>query len=129
MAENENKSLLQMCPQHFRFHQPSGQRDGVKWHHLHFQKFHFYELDLSSLPLQLGTFRSQDGDYFIEPLLSMDEQEDEDEQNKPHVIYRLGTAHGEPSTDKHACDTSGIPVFLRQRPTPVTAQRCSSCIG
>ncbi|XP_008144491.2 A disintegrin and metalloproteinase with thrombospondin motifs 9 isoform X1 [Eptesicus fuscus] len=54
----------------------------------------------------LGTFRSQDGDYFIEPLLSIDEQEDEDEQNKPHVIYRLGTAHGEPSTERPACDTS-----------------------
>lgn len=83
--------------------------------------FHFYEINLSSLPLQLGTFRSQDGDYFIEPLLSVDEQEDEDEQNKPHVIYRLGTAHGEPSTERHACDTSGIRVFLQRDPTPVVA--------
>lgn len=75
--------------------------------------FHFYEINLPSLPWQLGTFRSQDGDYFIEPLLSIDEQEDEDEQNKPHVIYRLSTAHGEPSTERHACDTSGIRVFLQ----------------
>ncbi|XP_058144336.1 A disintegrin and metalloproteinase with thrombospondin motifs 9 isoform X18 [Dasypus novemcinctus] len=50
----------------------------------------------------LGTFRSHDGDYFIEPLLSIDEQEDEEEQNKLHIIYR----HSQPSTGKHACDTS-----------------------
>ncbi|XP_006779208.1 PREDICTED: A disintegrin and metalloproteinase with thrombospondin motifs 9 [Myotis davidii] len=54
----------------------------------------------------LGTFRSQDGDYFIEPLLSVDEPEDEDGQNKPHVIYRLSTAQEEPSTERPACDTS-----------------------
>ncbi|XP_030723501.1 A disintegrin and metalloproteinase with thrombospondin motifs 9 [Globicephala melas] len=54
----------------------------------------------------LGTFRSHDGDYFIEPLLSIDEQEGEEEQNKPHVIYRLSTPHREPSTGRRACDTS-----------------------
>uniref|UniRef100_A0A8C4KX37 ADAM metallopeptidase with thrombospondin type 1 motif 9 n=1 Tax=Equus asinus asinus TaxID=83772 RepID=A0A8C4KX37_EQUAS len=46
----------------------------------------------------LGTFRSHDGDYFIEPLLPIDEQEDEEEQNKPHIIYRRSTPHREPST-------------------------------
>ncbi|XP_063113205.1 A disintegrin and metalloproteinase with thrombospondin motifs 9 isoform X9 [Cavia porcellus] len=54
----------------------------------------------------LGTFRSHDGDYFIEPLLSMDEQENEEEQNKPHIIYRRSVPQKEPSTGKHACDTS-----------------------
>ncbi|KAB0390408.1 hypothetical protein E2I00_014850 [Balaenoptera physalus] len=54
----------------------------------------------------LGTFRSHDGDYFIEPLLFIDEQEDEEEQNKPHVIYRRSTPHREPSTGRRACDTS-----------------------
>ncbi|XP_033066245.1 A disintegrin and metalloproteinase with thrombospondin motifs 9 isoform X3 [Trachypithecus francoisi] len=54
----------------------------------------------------LGTFRSHDGDYFIEPLQSMDEQEDEEEQNKPHIIYRRSTPQREPSTGRHACDTS-----------------------
>ncbi|PNI79909.1 ADAMTS9 isoform 2 [Pan troglodytes] len=54
----------------------------------------------------LGTFRSHDGDYFIEPLQSMDEQEDEEEQNKPHIIYRRSAPQREPSTGRHACDTS-----------------------
>lgn len=56
----------------------------------------------------MGTFRSHDGDYFIEPLLSVDEQEDEEEQNKPHVIYRRSNPQREPSTGKHACDTSEL---------------------
>ena len=68
-----------------------------------------------SLHLQLGTFRSHDGDYFIEPLQSMDEQEDEEEQNKPHIIYRRSTPQREPSTGRHACDTSGICFLLMQR--------------
>jgi len=65
--------------------------------------------------LQLGTFRSHDGDYFIEPLLSIDEQEDEEAQNKPHIIYRHSTPHREPATGQHACDTSGICVLLKRR--------------
>ncbi|KAM7063005.1 A disintegrin and metalloproteinase with thrombospondin motifs 9 isoform 2-T2 [Molossus nigricans] len=54
----------------------------------------------------LGTFRSHDGDYFIEPLLSIDEADDEDEQNKPHVIYRRSSPRREPPTGRHACGTS-----------------------
>ncbi|KAL1790423.1 A disintegrin and metalloproteinase with thrombospondin motifs 9 isoform X1 [Sigmodon hispidus] len=56
----------------------------------------------------MGTFRSHDGDYFIEPLLSVDEQEDEEEQNKPHIIYRRSNPQREPSTGKRACDTSEL---------------------
>ncbi|GAB1291091.1 A disintegrin-like and metallopeptidase (reprolysin type) with thrombospondin type 1 motif, 9 [Apodemus speciosus] len=56
----------------------------------------------------MGTFRSHDGDYFIEPLLSVDEQEGEEEQNKPHIIYRRSTPQRDPSTGKHACDTSEL---------------------
>uniref|UniRef100_A0A0P6J9Z7 A disintegrin and metalloproteinase with thrombospondin motifs 9 preproprotein n=1 Tax=Heterocephalus glaber TaxID=10181 RepID=A0A0P6J9Z7_HETGA len=55
----------------------------------------------------LGTFQSHDGDYFIEPLLSMDEQEKKEEQNKPHIIYRRSIPQQEPSAGKHACGTSG----------------------
>ncbi|KAK7817569.1 hypothetical protein U0070_024479 [Myodes glareolus] len=54
----------------------------------------------------MGTFRSHDGDYFIEPLLSVDEQEDEEEQNKPHIIYRRSAPQRESSTGRRACDTS-----------------------
>ncbi|EGV97730.1 A disintegrin and metalloproteinase with thrombospondin motifs 9 [Cricetulus griseus] len=56
----------------------------------------------------MGTFRSHDGDYFIEPLLYVDEQEDEEEQNKPHIIYRHHTPQREPSTGRRACDTSEL---------------------
>lgn len=73
---------------------------------------------LIPLHRQLGTFRSHDGDYFIEPLLSMDEQEDEDEQNKPHIVYRHSTLHREPSTGRRACDTPGISFLLWQSPPP-----------
>ncbi|XP_004644840.1 A disintegrin and metalloproteinase with thrombospondin motifs 9 [Octodon degus] len=54
----------------------------------------------------LGTFRSHDGDYFIEPLLSVDQGENEEEQNKPHIIYRRSIPQKEPSSGKHTCDTS-----------------------
>ncbi|KAH0517467.1 A disintegrin and metalloproteinase with thrombospondin motifs 9 [Microtus ochrogaster] len=57
---------------------------------------------------QMGTFRSHDGDYFIEPLLSVDEQEDEEEQNKPHIIYRRSAPQRESSTGRRACDTSEL---------------------
>lgn len=63
---------------------------------------------LISIHLQLGTFRSHDGDYFIEPLLSIDEQEDEEEQNKPHIVYRRSTPQREATSEKRACDTPGI---------------------
>lgn len=63
----------------------------------------------------MGTFRSHDGDYFIEPLLYVDEQEDEEEQNKPHIIYRHHTPQREPSTGRRACDTSGICFLIKHR--------------
>uniref|UniRef100_A0A8B9M4M2 ADAM metallopeptidase with thrombospondin type 1 motif 9 n=1 Tax=Accipiter nisus TaxID=211598 RepID=A0A8B9M4M2_9AVES len=40
----------------------------------------------------LGTFKSDDGDYFVEPLLSLEEQEFEEEHNKPHLVYRHRTS-------------------------------------
>ncbi|XP_041417723.1 A disintegrin and metalloproteinase with thrombospondin motifs 9 isoform X2 [Xenopus laevis] len=46
----------------------------------------------------LGTFKSQDGDYFVEPLLS-DEREYE-EHNKPHIVYRHNPR------DKQMCNTT-----------------------
>lgn len=67
------------------------------------------------ISLQMGMFRSHDGDYFIEPLLSVDEQEDEEEQNKPHIIYRRSAPPREPSTGRRACDTSGICFLIKYR--------------
>ncbi|XP_067397827.1 A disintegrin and metalloproteinase with thrombospondin motifs 9 isoform X1 [Emydura macquarii macquarii] len=55
----------------------------------------------------LGTFRSHDGDYFVEPLLSSDEQEYEEEHNKPHVVYRHSASRKDSPRERHTCDTSG----------------------
>uniref|UniRef100_A0A8C6YVF9 ADAM metallopeptidase with thrombospondin type 1 motif 9 n=1 Tax=Nothoprocta perdicaria TaxID=30464 RepID=A0A8C6YVF9_NOTPE len=55
----------------------------------------------------LGTFRSHDGDYFVEPLLSLEDQEYEEEHNKPHLVYRHRTPHTNSSRDRQTCDTPG----------------------
>uniref|UniRef100_A0A8C6NFY1 Uncharacterized protein n=1 Tax=Melopsittacus undulatus TaxID=13146 RepID=A0A8C6NFY1_MELUD len=36
----------------------------------------------------MGTFKTHDGEYFLEPLMKADGGEHEDEHNKPHLIYR-----------------------------------------
>uniref|UniRef100_A0A8C3JV51 ADAM metallopeptidase with thrombospondin type 1 motif 9 n=1 Tax=Calidris pygmaea TaxID=425635 RepID=A0A8C3JV51_9CHAR len=56
----------------------------------------------------LGTFKSDDGDYFVEPLLSLEEQEYEEEHNKPHLVYRHRTPPTNSSGDRQTCDTPGI---------------------
>ncbi|XP_074054912.1 A disintegrin and metalloproteinase with thrombospondin motifs 9 isoform X2 [Macrotis lagotis] len=53
----------------------------------------------------LGTFRSHDGDYFIEPLLLVDGQEYEDEHNKPHVVYRRSSPRQDSTTRRRTCET------------------------
>ncbi|XP_062486212.1 A disintegrin and metalloproteinase with thrombospondin motifs 9 isoform X4 [Pezoporus occidentalis] len=53
----------------------------------------------------LGTFKSDDGDYFVEPLLSLEEQEYEEEHNKPHLVYRHRTPPMNSSGDRQTCDT------------------------
>uniref|UniRef100_A0A672UQ41 ADAM metallopeptidase with thrombospondin type 1 motif 9 n=1 Tax=Strigops habroptila TaxID=2489341 RepID=A0A672UQ41_STRHB len=55
----------------------------------------------------LGTFKSDDGDYFVEPLLSLEEQEYEEEHNKPHLVYRHRTPPMNSSGDRQTCDTPG----------------------
>lgn len=58
-------------------------------------------------PSQLGTFKSDDGDYFVEPLLSLEEQEYEEEHNKPHLVYRHRTPPTNSSGDWQTCNTPG----------------------
>ncbi|XP_041047780.1 A disintegrin and metalloproteinase with thrombospondin motifs 9-like isoform X1 [Carcharodon carcharias] len=36
----------------------------------------------------LGTFRSHDGEYFVEPLVLPDGEEYDEEHNKPHLVYK-----------------------------------------
>lgn len=58
-------------------------------------------------PSQLGTFKTDDGDYFVEPLLSLEEHEYEEEHNKPHLVYRHRTPPTNSSGDRQICDTPG----------------------
>lgn len=65
--------------------------------------------NLFSLTRQIGTFTTHSGEYFLEPLMKADGEEDEEEHNKPHLIYKherkkrpaTGTDHPEP------CASSG----------------------
>lgn len=59
------------------------------------------------LLLQVGTFTTHSGQFFLEPLLSAD-GEYEDQRNKPHLIYKHD-AQGTPS-DTRPCTTSGESV-------------------
>lgn len=36
----------------------------------------------------LGTFKSHDGEYFVEPLVLPDGEEFDEEHNKPHIVYK-----------------------------------------
>uniref|UniRef100_A0A8D2ISN2 ADAM metallopeptidase with thrombospondin type 1 motif 20 n=1 Tax=Varanus komodoensis TaxID=61221 RepID=A0A8D2ISN2_VARKO len=55
----------------------------------------------------MGTFRSHDGDYFLEPLMTPDGDEHEDDHNKPHLIYRYEPVKKENSYKP--CETSEEP--------------------
>lgn len=39
-------------------------------------------------PPQVGTFTTQHGEYFLEPLLNAAGEEYDEEHNKPHLVYR-----------------------------------------
>ncbi|XP_037388444.1 A disintegrin and metalloproteinase with thrombospondin motifs 9 [Pygocentrus nattereri] len=54
----------------------------------------------------LGTFRSSEGEYFVEPLHSYDGEHYEEEHIKPHIVYRKD-AHKSAKEDASACDASG----------------------
>lgn len=62
-----------------------------------------------SLPvIQLGTFRSPDGEYFVEPLHSYQGEHYEEEHTKPHIVYKKSAPKKNTSGENSACDTSGI---------------------
>lgn len=62
---------------------------------------------------QLGTFRSAEGEYFVEPLHSYDDEHYEEEHIKPHIVYRKD-AHkrAKDEEDTVACDTPGKKVHV-----------------
>uniref|UniRef100_A0A8C6X3P0 ADAM metallopeptidase with thrombospondin type 1 motif 9 n=1 Tax=Naja naja TaxID=35670 RepID=A0A8C6X3P0_NAJNA len=55
----------------------------------------------------LGTFRSHDGEYFVEQLISPDQQEYEEENKKPHIVYRHSVSPTFSPRNKQTCDISG----------------------
>ncbi|KAJ6656242.1 hypothetical protein lerEdw1_003970 [Lerista edwardsae] len=61
-----------------------------------------------------GTFRSHDGEYFLEPLMTADEDEHEDGHNKPHLIYK----HEE--LKKHSYQNSYKPCEISEEPKKST---------
>ncbi|XP_015240797.1 PREDICTED: A disintegrin and metalloproteinase with thrombospondin motifs 9 [Cyprinodon variegatus] len=71
-----------------------------------------------------GTFRSPDGEYFVEPLHSYQGEHYEEEHTKPHIVYRKLSSGNHTSEDTSACDTSGHKhrhkrQRARKRPAPV----------
>ncbi|KAM9813380.1 A disintegrin and metalloproteinase with thrombospondin motifs 9 [Neosynchiropus ocellatus] len=55
----------------------------------------------------LGTFRSPEGEYFVEPLHSYKGEDYEEEHTKPHIVYRKSAPRAAATGDHAACDTSG----------------------
>ncbi|MBN3308697.1 ATS9 metalloproteinase, partial [Amia calva] len=55
----------------------------------------------------LGTFRSPEGEYFVEPLHNHNGEYYEEEHNKPHLVYRKDAPQKSPSGDNNTCDISG----------------------
>lgn len=64
---------------------------------------------VSFSPLQFGTFRSPEGEYFVEPLHSYQGEHYEEEHTKPHIVYRKLSSRNHTSEETSACDTTGIP--------------------
>lgn len=64
----------------------------------------------------MGTFTTQHGEYFLEPLMKAEEGEEYDEEhNKPHLVYRQDRKRreGPASEPTQPCSASG------NRPTTV----------
>ncbi|XP_036386252.1 A disintegrin and metalloproteinase with thrombospondin motifs 9 [Megalops cyprinoides] len=54
-----------------------------------------------------GTFRSVEGEYFVEPLHTYNGEHFEEEHNKPHLVYRKDAPKNDITEDGTACDASG----------------------
>uniref|UniRef100_A0A4W6D6S7 ADAM metallopeptidase with thrombospondin type 1 motif 9 n=1 Tax=Lates calcarifer TaxID=8187 RepID=A0A4W6D6S7_LATCA len=65
----------------------------------------------------LGTFRSPEGEYFVEPLHSYQGEHYEEEHTKPHIVYRKSTPKKQTSGEDSACDTSGMVCYMIDIPS------------
>ncbi|XP_037107672.1 A disintegrin and metalloproteinase with thrombospondin motifs 9 [Syngnathus acus] len=69
-----------------------------------------------------GTFRSPEGEYFVEPLHNYQGEHYEEEHTKPHIVYKKSAPEKDKSGDSSACDTSELKHRhkrhkLRKKPT------------
>uniref|UniRef100_A0A672GMH5 ADAM metallopeptidase with thrombospondin type 1 motif, 9 n=1 Tax=Salarias fasciatus TaxID=181472 RepID=A0A672GMH5_SALFA len=55
----------------------------------------------------LGTFRSPEGEYYVEPLHNYQGEHYEEEHTKPHIVYRKSAPKNQTTGETSACDTSG----------------------
>uniref|UniRef100_A0A3B1KBD0 ADAM metallopeptidase with thrombospondin type 1 motif 20 n=1 Tax=Astyanax mexicanus TaxID=7994 RepID=A0A3B1KBD0_ASTMX len=55
----------------------------------------------------IGTFTTHSGEYFLEPLMRADGKEDEEEHNKPHLVYKRERMKGPVTEHSEPCASSG----------------------
>ena len=55
--------------------------------------------------LQIGTFTTHDGEYFMEPLMGAEGEPYASEHSKPHLVYRQGRTGEAPPAEP--CAASG----------------------
>lgn len=71
------------------------------------------ETNCYAFSIQLGTFRSPEGEYFVEPLHSYQGEHYEEEHTKPHVVYRKSAPKKQHTSEENsACDTSGMMYYM-----------------
>lgn len=70
------------------------------------------ETNCHAFYFQLGTFRSPEGEYFVEPLHSYQGEHYEEEHTKPHVVYRKSAPKNQTPGENSPCDTSGLVHYL-----------------
>ncbi|KAK3558847.1 hypothetical protein QTP86_028719, partial [Hemibagrus guttatus] len=57
--------------------------------------------------IKIGTFTTHSGEYFLEPLMTADEEEYEEEHNKPHLVYKHERKNRQDSDASEPCASSG----------------------
>ncbi|KAI4905651.1 hypothetical protein NFI96_011351 [Prochilodus magdalenae] len=60
----------------------------------------------------IGTFTTHSGEYFLEPLMRADGEEDEEEHNKPHLVYKRERKKRSATDQSEPCASSGIELAI-----------------
>ncbi|KAK0137251.1 A disintegrin and metalloproteinase with thrombospondin motifs 20 [Merluccius polli] len=64
----------------------------------------------------IGTFTTQDGEYFMEPLLGTEGEAYAEEHNKPHLVYRQGRTRQGPTTEPCSASVCNVSAHKAQPP-------------